>query len=40
LRRWLFDSLNQYVAIVAWLVDHSRHRVHIQFQAGASGEQV
>jgi hypothetical protein len=39
-QRWLLDPLNQGVVIDAWLVDHARHGIRLQFHAGASGEQV
>jgi hypothetical protein len=38
--RWLLDPLNQCRAIHAWPIDHPRHGVHVQFQPGASGEQI
>jgi hypothetical protein len=38
--RGLLDPLNQGVAIMAWLVDHPRHGVRLQFQTGAAREHV
>ncbi len=35
LQRLLVDPLNQCVTIVAWLVDHPRHRIGVKCDAGA-----
>jgi hypothetical protein len=35
-QRRLTDPLNQGLVIDAWLVDHPRHRVRVQFQASSA----